>query len=161
MDLTFVTLLYNYAVKADSSVAIDDDDVKEVFSDVATSKYYAKAIQWASENGIADGVGNGKFAPDADVTRAQAITFIYRALGKPQTGATGEEGENTTQFTDVTSGAYYLPAVTWGVNKGVVSGLSTTTFGPDQDATRAQAITFIARTYGSSTDVVFTHPKEY
>ena len=157
----FVTLLYNYAVKADSSVAIDDDDVKEVFSDVATSKYYAKAIQWASENGIADGVGNGKFDPDADVTRAQAITFIYRALGKPQTGATGEEGENTTQFTDVTSGAYYLPAVTWGVNKHVVSGLSTTTYGPDQDATRAQAITFIARTYGSIGDVVFTHPLQY
>lgn len=157
----FVTLLYNYAVKADSSVAIDDDDVKEVFSDVATSKYYAKAIQWASENGIADGVGNGKFDPDADVTRAQAITFIYRALGKSQTEATGEEGENTTQFTDVTSGAYYLPAVTWGVNKHVVSGLSTTTYGPDQDATRAQAITFIARTYGSTGDVVFTHPAQY
>ena len=144
----FVTWLYNYAVSQDEDVAISDDDVKSVFSDVATTAYYAKAVQWASENGVASGVGNDRFDPNAEVTRAQAVTFIYRALGQPQTGATGEEGENTTQFTDVNGSAYYMPAVTWGVNNGIVSGLSTTTFAPGKNATRAQGITFIARAYG-------------
>lgn len=142
----FVTWLYRNAVADDSTVAIADDDVKEVFSDVATTAYYAKAVQWASENGIADGVGNGKFDPNAEVTRAQAVTFIWRAKGKPDTGAAGEEGEKTTQFTDVDVNSYYMAAVTWAT-PSVASGLSTTTFGPDQTATRAQAITFIARAY--------------
>ena len=142
----FVTWLYRNAVADDSTVAIDDDDVKEVFSDVATTAYYAKAVQWASENGIASGVGNGKFDPNADVTRAQAVTFIWRAKGKPDTGATGAEGEKTTQFSDVDKNSYYMAAVTWAT-PSVASGLSTTTFGPDQTATRAQAITFIARAY--------------
>ena len=144
----FVTWLYRNAVADDSSVAISDDDVKAVFSDVDTSAYYAKAVQWASENGIADGVGNGKFDPSAEVTRAQAVTFIWRAIGKPDTGAAGEEGEKTTQFTDVDVNSYYMAAVTWATPK-VVSGLSTTTFGPNRSATRAQAITFIARAYGA------------
>ena len=142
----FVTWLYRNAVADDSTVAIDDDDVKEVFSDVATTAYYAKAVQWASENGIASGVGNGKFDPNADVTRAQAVTFIWRAKGKPDTGATGAEGEKTTQFSDVDKNSYYMAAVTWAT-PSVASGLSTTTFGPDATATRAQAITFIARAY--------------
>ena len=142
----FVTWLYRNAVADDSTVAIDDDDVKEVFSDVATTAYYAKAVQWASENGIASGVGNGKFDPNADVTRAQAVTFIWRAKGKPDTGATGAEGEKTTQFSDVDKNSYYMAAVTWAT-PDVASGLSTTTFGPDATATRAQAITFIARAY--------------
>ena len=142
----FVTWLYRNAVADDSTVAIADDDVKEVFSDVATTAYYAKAVQWASENGIAAGVGNGKFDPNAEVTRAQAVTFIWRAKGKPDTGAAGEEGEKTTQFTDVDVNSYYMAAVTWAT-PSVASGLSTTTFGPDQTATRAQAITFIARAY--------------
>ena len=162
----YVTWLYRNAVANDSSVEIKDADLKQTFSDVPTTAYYAKAVQWASQNGVAAGTGNGKFSPDAEITRAQAITFIYRAKGQPDTKAAGGEGENTTQFTDLAKGGYYVPAVTWGVNTSyyiygtdnggnqvlrdsgrIISGTSTTTFSPDATATRAQAITFIWRAF--------------
>ncbi len=156
----FVTFLYNYAKAVDSSVEIKDEDLKQVYSDVPTTAYYAKAVQWAAENNVTSGTGNGKFSPDADVTRAQAVTLIYNAKNKPDTGAQGRSTEATVQFSDVKKGAYYEGAVTWGVNSGVVFGLSTTTFGPENVANRAQAISFIARAYASTdtiTDKVFTH----
>ena len=156
----FVTFLYNYAKAVDSSVEIKDEDLKQVYSDVPTTAYYAKAVQWAAENNVTSGTGNGKFSPDAGVTRAQAVTFIYNAKNKPDTGAQGRSTEATVQFSDVKKGAYYEGAVTWGVNNGVVFGLSTTTFGPEKVANRAQAISFIARAYASTTtntDKVFTH----
>ena len=161
----FITWLYNYAVARNEDVVIKDDDVNvnSTFSDVANTAYYAKAVQWAYANKYAAGTGNGKFSPEKKISRAQAITLIYNTLGKPQTGATGSEGESTTQFTDLKDGAYYVSAVTWGVNTysyqknaggqvinstPVVSGTSTTKFNPDATATRAQAISFIARAYG-------------
>ena len=143
----FITWLYNYAVSQDKEAAIKDADVKQVFSDVPTTAYYAKAVQWASQNKYAAGTGDGKFSPNAAVTRAQAVTFIYNVAGKPATEAEGKEDEKTTQFTDVNRNAYYMPALTWGTPR-VVSGLSTTTFGPDKTATRAQGISFIARAFG-------------
>ena len=157
----FVTFLYNYAKAVDPSVKIKDADVKQVFSDVPTTAYYAKAVQWAYENKITSGTGDGKFRPNAEISRAQAVTFIYNAKNKPDTGATGSSVEKTIQFTDVKKGSYYEAAVTWGVNNDVVYGLSTTSFGPDNTATRAQAITFIARAYGSATDKVFSNPTKY
>jgi hypothetical protein len=157
----FVTFLYNYAKAVDPSVEIKDADVKQVFSDVPTTAYYAKAVQWAYENKITSGTGDGKFSPNAEISRAQAVTFIYNAKNKPDTGATGSSVEKTIQFTDVKKGSYYEAAVTWGVNNDVVYGLSTTSFGPDNTATRAQAITFIARAYGSDTDKVFSNPTKY
>ena len=139
----FITWLYKNAVVKDATVEIKDADVKQVFSDVATDKYYAKAVQWAVANGITSGTDATHFSPNAKITRAQAVTMLYAAADRPDTGATGYEGERTTQFTDVKAGAYYLPAVTWAVNNGITSGTSTTTFSPNATAKRAQAITFL------------------
>ena len=168
----FVTFLYRIAVAQDAKVAIADDDVKvnDTFSDVSNTAYYAKAVQWAAANNITIGKGDKKFDPNGIVTRAEAVTFIYRAKGQPDTGATGSRDDSTAQFTDVADNAYYRAAVTWGVNtanKGydrtnsivnngqtwtdsanaVVSGTSTTTFNPTGATTREQAISFIARAF--------------
>lgn len=144
----YVTWLYRYAVSEDSSVAIADDDVKSAFSDVATDKYYAKAVQWAVANGITDGTGDNTFSPDQKISRAQAITMLWRMNGKPYAGQ-GSELEPVVKFTDVPANAYYTTAVTWAVqsSKDITDGTSTTTFSPNADCTRAQAITFIYRAY--------------
>lgn len=151
----FVTWLYRYAVSEDSSVAIDDDDVTAAFSDVVTDKYYAKAVQWAVANGITDGTSGTTFSPDQKISRAQAITMLWRLNGKPYAGS-GSTIEDVTKFTDVPADAYYTTAVTWAVQTtrtvdgqktAITSGTSTTTFSPDADCTRAQAITFIYRAY--------------
>jgi len=170
----FVTFLYRIAVAQDAKVAIADDDVKvnDTFSDVSNTAYYAKAVQWAAANNITVGKGTKTFDPNGVVTRAEAVTFIYRAKGQPDTGAAGSRDDATAQFTDVADHAYYRAAVTWGVNtanKGysrsannsivnngqtwtdsanaVVSGTSTTTFNPTGATTREQAISFIARAF--------------
>lgn len=144
----YVTWLYRYAVSEDSSVAIADDDVKSAFSDVATDKYYAKAVQWAVANGITDGTSATTFSPDQKISRAQAITMLWRMNGKPYAGS-GSELEPVVKFTDVPANAYYTTAVTWAVqsSKDITDGTSTTTFSPNADCTRAQAITFIYRAY--------------
>ena len=163
----FVTFLYRIAVAQDAKVAIADDDVKvnDTFSDVGNTAYYAKAVQWAAANNITVGKGDKKFDPNGIVTRAEAVTFIYRAKGQPDTGAVGSRDDSTAQFTDVADNAYYRAAVTWGVNTAnmggtslvgdawtdtashVVSGTSTTTFNPTGATTREQAISFIARAF--------------
>ena len=149
----YVTWLYRYAVSQDSKVEIADDDVKSVFSDVASTAYYAKAVQWAKDAGVVDGKTDTTFAPDAKITRAEAITMLWRAYGKPSAGQ-GSETENTVKFTDVPANAYYATAVTWAVNNsynyhGVVAqGTSTTTFSPNKTCSRAEGITFIYRVYG-------------
>ena len=159
----YVAFLYRLAVKQDPTVAIKDADVKAVYSDVATTSPYAKAIQWAADNKIAYGTGNGKFDPDGTVTRAQAVEFIYRMKGQPDTGAQGKTTDATAQFDDVFAKDYFRASVTWGVNTQafhgvndsdtadyVVSGTSTTTFSPSKPATREQAITYIYRAFGGS-----------
>lgn len=165
----FVTFLYRLAVKQDPKAEVKDADVKAIYSDVATTSPYAKAVQWAADNKVAFGTGDGKFDPNGTVTRAQAISFIYRMKGQPDTGATGSTTDSTAQFTDIGEKAYYRAAVTWGVNTPayhtydlagkrtdsdsatyVVSGTSTTTFTPDAATTRAQAITFIYRAFGGN-----------
>ena len=148
----YVTWLYRYAVSQDSKVEIADDDVKNVFSDVATTAYYAKAVQWAKEAGVVDGKTDTTFAPDAKITRAEAITMLWRAYGKPSAGI-GSEDENTIKFTDVPTNAYYATAVTWAVstsNNGhglVARGTTPTTFSPNKTCSRAEGITFIYRVY--------------
>ena len=163
----FVSFLYRIAVAQDAKVAIADDDVNvnDTFSDVSNTAYYAKAVQWAAANNITLGKGAKTFDPNGVVTRAEAVTFIYRAKGQPDTGAAGSRNDATAQFTDVADHAYYRAAVTWGVNTGVksatsivgtqwtdtashvVSGTSTTTFNPTGATTREQAISFIARAF--------------
>lgn len=138
----FVTWLYKYAVSNDPSVEIADTDVKASFSDVSTSAYYAKAVQWAVENGVTAGTSATTFSPNKMITRAEAITMRWIAAGKPLSGL-GKEDEVTVKFTDVPSNAYYKSAVHWAVTKGVTYGTSATTFGPNDSCTRAQAIVFI------------------
>ena len=110
------------------------------FSDVPAGAYYAKAAAWAVENGITTGTGDGKFSPDAACTRAQAVTFLYRALGKPAGGK--------AVFSDVSASSYYANAAAWAAASGVSTGIGGGLFGPDSDCTRAQIVTFLWRAAG-------------
>ena len=107
------------------------------FVDLDENAYYFKAVLWAVENGITDGVDATHFAPNADVTRAQVVTFQYRAA------KANAEGSNS--FVDVPTGAYYEDAVNWAVTNGITDGTSDTTFSPDADCVRAQIVTFLYR----------------
>lgn len=109
------------------------------FADVATDAYYAKAVAWAVENGITKGTSETTFHPDETCTRAQGVTFLYRALGKVAAAQAG--------FTDVAADSYYADAVNWAAENGVTKGISETLFGPDGSCTRAQIVTFLYRAY--------------
>ena len=108
------------------------------FSDVADSAYYAKAVAWAVENGITSGTGEGKFSPDATCTRAQIVTFLWRANGSPIVSG-------NSVFSDVAADAYYAAAVKWAEKNGITSGIGGGLFGSDNDCTRAQIVTFLYR----------------
>ena len=110
------------------------------FTDVSPEAYYAKAVAWAVEAGVATGTGSGRFSPDAPCTRAQAVAFLYRAFG-----AAAVSGE--TGFRDVAADAYYAQAVLWAVNKHVAAGVAEGLFAPDQACTRAQIAAFLYRAY--------------
>ena len=112
------------------------------FSDVPADSYYAKAVAWAVENGIAGGTGDGKFSPNAICTRAQAVTFLYRASGAPAVSG-------NAAFSDVATNAYYAAAVKWAEKNGVTGGIGGGLFGSDNDCTRAQIVTFLYRNYQS------------
>lgn len=109
------------------------------FADVAADAYYAKAVAWAVENGITKGTSEMTFHPDETCTRAQGVTFLYRALGKLAAAQAG--------FTDVAADSYYADAVNWAAENGVTKGISETLFGPDGSCTRAQIVTFLYRAY--------------
>ena len=108
------------------------------FTDVPADAYYAKAVAWAVENGITGGTGDGKFSPDATCTRAQAVTFLYRASGSPAVSG-------NAAFTDVAADAYYAAAVTWAEKNGITGGIGGGLFGSDQPCTRGQIVTFLYR----------------
>ena len=114
-----------------------------IFRDVDSDAYYAEAVEWAYENGITNGLSDTYFGPDALCTRAQIITFLWRALGEP-------EAKTSTSFTDVADSAYYAEAVAWAVENGITAGTSSTTFSPDATCTRAQAVTFLCRAFGTT-----------
>ena len=109
------------------------------FADVSTDAYYAKAVAWAVENGITTGTGDGKFSPDATCTRAQSVTFLFRAIGKLV--------DSKAEFSDVLTDSYYANAVAWAVENGVTNGIGNGLFGPDNSCTRAQIVTFLYRAY--------------
>lgn len=110
------------------------------FSDVPADSYYAKAVAWAVENGITGGTGDGKFSPDATCTRAQAVTFLYRASGAPAVSG-------NAAFSDVATNAYYAAAVKWAEKNGITGGIGGGLFGSDNNCTRAQIVTFLFRAY--------------
>ena len=109
------------------------------FADVSMDAYYAKAVAWAVENGITTGTGDGKFSPDATCTRAQSVTFLFRAIGKLV--------DSKAEFSDVLADSYYANAVDWAVENGVTNGIGDGLFGPDNSCTRAQIVTFLFRAY--------------
>ena len=108
------------------------------FADVPADAFYAKAVAWAVENGITGGTGDGKFSPDATCTRAQAVTFLYRAAGSPKVSGSAE-------FGDVATNAYYADAVAWAAKNGITGGIGGGLFGSNNDCTRAQIVTFLYR----------------
>ena len=108
------------------------------FADVTAGSYYAKAVAWAIENGITGGTGDGMFSPDAVCTRAQAVTFLYRASAAPAV-------DGSSSFSDVDADAYYMAAVRWAEQNGITGGIGGGLFGSDLDCTREQIVTFIFR----------------
>jgi len=117
---------------------MEDNSVLNFFYDVPNDAYYYEAIKWAAENGVTGGVGNSLFAPNQPCTRAQIVTFLWRAAGSPVVNY-------RMPFTDVDEGAYYAEAVRWAASTGIVTGLTETTFGTDSVCTRAQAAAMIYR----------------
>ena len=112
------------------------------FTDAAEGAYYYDAVLWAAEQGITDGTGNGKFSPDAPCTRAQIVTFLWRAAGSP-------EPKSMNSFSDVSADAYYAKAVAWAVEQGITGGTGNGKFSPDATCTREQAVTFLWRSQKS------------
>ena len=109
------------------------------FGDVSTDAYYYKAVQWAQEKGITDGISSNLFGPKQPCTRSQIVTFLWRAAGSPEPKGTA------AGMTDVVPGSYYAKAVAWAVENGITTGTAEGTFSPDATCTRAQAVTFLAR----------------
>ena len=109
----------------------------KTFTDVPSGAYYTKAVQWAASLKIVKGEGGKRFNPDATVTRAEAITFLYRALGVPS-AAVG-------RFTDVPASAYYAEAVEWAADRDIAKGMGKRSFSPASPCTRAQVLTFLYR----------------
>ena len=108
------------------------------FSDVSTSAYYYEAVKWAQKKGITGGIGNGLFGPNQPCTRAQIVTFLWRAAGSPVVNY-------AMNMSDVPEGSYYAEAVRWALSEGIATGTTGNTFSPDSECTRAQAVAFLFR----------------
>ena len=118
---------------------MEDNSMLNFFYDVPNNAYFYEAVKWAVKNGITTGVGNDLFAPEQPCTRAQIVTFLWRAAGSP------EPKGAASGMSDVVSGGYYEKAVAWAIENGITTGTTTSTFSPDATCTRAQAVTFLAR----------------
>ena len=108
------------------------------FSDVSTSAYYYEAVKWAQEKGITGGIAYGLFGPNQPCTRAQIVTFLWRAAGSPVVNY-------AMNMSDVLEGSYYAEAVRWALSEGIATGTTGSTFSPDETCTRAQAVAFLFR----------------
>ena len=136
-----------YEVTDGDKVEVNGTFVKksaQTFVDVPENAYYAPAVNWAVEKGVTEGTSATTFSPDAACTRAQIVTFLYRAAGSPAVKST------VNPFTDVTASDYYYNAVLWAVENGITTGTSETTFSPNESCTRAQCVTFLYRVVGSA-----------
>ena len=136
-----VTVTRNYL---DEIIAAAEDDALP-FDDVSSRDYYYDAVEWAVEQEITSGTSRRTFSPDAACTRAQVVTFLWRAAGCPQPSS----GANP--FTDVHAGDYFYEAVLWAVENGITTGTSASTFSPNATVTRAQVVTFLWRANGQPT----------
>ena len=115
---------------------------KSVFVDVAKDAYYYEPVMWAVEYGITSGTSANTFSPDANCTRAQVVTFLWRMVASPEPAAINDP------FIDVTSDSYYYKAVKWAFGSKITGGTSEGVFSPDDICTRAQVLTFLWRTAG-------------
>ena len=118
---------------------MEDNSMLNFFVDVPADAYYRDAVLWAAENGITGGTDAMHFSPNATCTRAQAVTFLWRAAGSPAPKS------GVMPFTDVAAGAYYYDAVLWAAENGITGGTTATTFGPNATCSRAQIVTFLWR----------------
>ena len=132
---------YTFTMPA-SKVEVNAAFVKEVetspFGDVSTSVYYYEAVKWAQEKGITGGIAYGLFGPNQPCTRAQIVTFLWRAAGSPVVNY-------AMNMSDVPEGSYYAEAVRWALSEGITTGTTENTFSPDSECTRAQAVAFLFR----------------
>ena len=128
--------------KVEIHVTFTEDGSRNPFQDVPDDAYYFEAVNWAVANNVTNGTSETTFEPNVGCTRAQVVTFLWRAAGQP------EPTEGTNPFTDVKEGTYYYKAVLWAVEKGITNGTSETTFDPDETCTRAQIVTFLWRREG-------------
>lgn len=138
--------IYSIKLTADSTVyAKWRDRSSNPFIDVNKDSYYYDPVLWAVDKGITNGTSATSFSPDTTCTRAQAVTFLWRALGSPKPTAT------SCPFTDVSKDDYYYNAVLWAIEKGITIGTSVTSFSPNDTVTRSQTVTFLWRTAGKPT----------
>ena len=126
-----------------SNAPQQNDTTKDAFTDVSKTDYFYDAVLWAVENGITTGTSRTRFSPYATCTRAQAVTFLWRASGSPA------PKNSRMPFTDVSPSAYYYDAVLWALEEGITTGTTSTTFSPDAVIDRAQAVTFLHRANGA------------
>ena len=133
------------ASKVEVNAAFVPETVSSPFADVSSDSYYAQPVQWATDQGITSGVSKDSFGPDLSCTRAQIITFLWRAAGSP--------GPKTMSgFSDVSADSYYAKAVAWAVERGITSGTGDGMFSPDATCNRAQSVTFLFRAIGKIVD---------
>ena len=128
--------------KVEIHVTFTEDGSLNPFQDMPDDAYYFEAVNWAVANNVTNGTSETTFSPNVGCTRAQVVTFLWRAAGQP------EPTEGTNPFTDVKEGTYYYKAVLWAVEKGITNGTSETTFDPDETCTRGQIVTFLWRRAG-------------
>ena len=138
--------------KVEIHVTFTEDGSLNPFQDVPGDAYYFEAVNWAVANNVTNGTSETTFSPNVGCTRAQVVTFLWRAAGQP------EPTERTNPFTDVKEGTYYYKAVLWAVEKGITNGTSETTFDPDETCTRGQIVTFLWRREGKPEPTEGTNP---
>ena len=141
-DNKFTFKMPGSKVTVETSFKLIETEPENPFTDISKSDYFYDAVLWAADKGVTSGVTDTLFAPNASCTRAQMVTFLWRANGSPVV-------DYAMNFTDVPADAYYADAVRWAVSKGITSGTSATTFAPDMTVTRAQTVTFLYRAAGT------------
>ena len=134
------------AGKVEVKAAFTEEVKISPFRDVPTDAYYYEAVKWAQKKGITGGIGDGLFGPNQPCTRAQIVTFLWRAAGSPEPEGTA------AGMTDVAAGSYYEKAVAWAIENGITTGTADGLFAPDATCTRAQSMTFLFRASKASAD---------
>ena len=141
-ETTYTFHMADSKVTVEASFKLIETEPENPFTDISKSDYFYDAVLWAVDKGITSGTSANTFSPDASCTRAQMVTFLWRANGSPK-------ADGANPFTDVSADAYYYDAVLWAVEQGITSGTSATTFSPDATVNRGQTVTFLWRANAS------------